>query len=67
MHTCQLLIRICFIAIMLLTTQSLYAADNLSSDEIRSLFSGNTAEGGRIEGAKQGVMSYFDYAAIQQH
>ena len=59
MHTCQLFIRICFIAIMLLTTQSLYAADNLSSDDIRSLFSGNTVEGGRIEGAKQGVMSHY--------
>lgn len=59
MRTYRLFIRVCFIAGMLLTTQSLYAVDNLSSDEIRSLFSGNTVDGGRVEGARQGVMSFY--------
>jgi|GEM_PF-3101980 len=48
-----------FSVIMLLTVNASYAFGNLSADEVQSLFSGNTVEGGRVEGAKHGVMSFY--------
>ena len=59
MRTYHLFIRAFIIAIMLLTAQSSYAVDNLSPDEIRSLLSGNTVEGERVEGVKQGVTNFY--------
>ena len=59
MHTHQSFIRIFFSVIILLTVKASYAFGSLSADEVRSLFSGNTVEGGYVQGAKQGVMSFY--------
>ena len=50
----------CFFPILLLfSTVPLYAFDNLSGEDIKSLFSGYTVEGNYLEGAKQGVTNYY--------
>ena len=59
MHTYQAFIKVFFSAIMLLAIKPSYAFGNLSADDIRSLFSGNTVEGGYQEGRKQGVMNFY--------
>lgn len=59
MHTHQVFIRVFFSAFMLLATKPSYAFANLSADEVRSLFSGNTVEGGRVEGRSQGMQNFY--------
>ena len=59
MYTRQSITRACFPAIILLATTPLYAISNLTADEVRSLFSGNTVEGDYREGASQGVMNFY--------
>ncbi|MGB5541215.1 MAG: hypothetical protein WBO37_14070 [Gammaproteobacteria bacterium] len=59
MHTHQAFIRAVFPAIILLATIPSYASGNLSADEIRSLFSGNTVEGDHEEGRSQGMSSFY--------
>ena len=59
MHTHQAFIRAFFSAIILLATIPSYASGNLSADEIRSLFSGNTVEGDYVEGRSQGMSSFY--------
>jgi len=59
MHTHNTFIRAFFTAIILLATIPSYAFDNLSADEIRSVFSGNTVQGDYLEGRKQGMTNYY--------
>jgi hypothetical protein len=59
MHTHQGYIRVFFMVIILLATIPSYAFDDLSPDEIRSLFSGNTVEGGYVEGRSQGMSNLY--------
>ena len=59
MRTHQVITRVFFSVFMLLATKSSYASGNLSADEVRSLFSGNTVEGGRVEGRIQGSQSSY--------
>jgi hypothetical protein len=59
MRTHQVFTRVFFSAFMLLATKSSYASGNFSADEVRSLFSGNTVEGGRVEGRSQGSQSSY--------
>ena len=51
--------RVFFLAIMLLATKSVYGFGNLSADEVRSLFSGNTVEGDYLEGQSHSVMNFY--------
>ena len=59
MHAHQAFIRVFFSTIMLLATIPSYAFGNLSADEVRSLFSGNTVEGDYLEGQKQSVQNFY--------
>ena len=59
MHRDQKLTVVIFSVIMLLIANTLFAFGNLSANDVKTLFSGNTVEGGRVEGAKQGVMSLY--------
>ena len=67
MHRDQNLTVVILSVIMLLITNTSFAFGNLSANDVKSLFSGNTVEGGRVEGAKQGVTSFYSEPFINYY